>query len=147
MDGSLRKTIRRAPQALAVFLVLHGVAHGVGTAESFESAAEGSAVGYLGGLWSLSDPALLRTIGVLWALVAVAYLVPAWGYWGAASWRRRALVAVTVPSLALSVVALWAAVLGVAIDGLLLAFAWVTRQREVATARAATGTTERPRAA
>lgn len=147
MDGSSRKTIRRAHQALAVFLPLHGVVHGVGTAESFRSAAEGTAARYLGGLWSLSDPVLLRTIGVLWALVAVAYLVPAWGYWAGASWRRKALVAVTVPSLALSMVALWAAVVGVAIDAILLVLAWGTRERGTTSARAAEGATERPRAA
>ena len=57
---------RRLPRSpaltrlLAVFLGLHGVAHFAGTGDSFTAAADGESVDYLGGAWTLTDPALLR---------------------------------------------------------------------------------------
>ena len=110
-------------RVLGVFLVLHGVAHLVGTSASFDRAADGDPAEYLAGTWTLSDPALLRLAGVVWALVAVAFL-----YAGAVAWLRRpewprVLAVVSLVSLALCVLALWAAVIGVVIDVALLAVA------------------------
>lgn len=120
---------RAASRAFAVFLVLHGIVHTIGTTAHVDEAARGRSVEYLGGLWSISDPTVLRAVGVLWAVVAAAYLVPAFAYWVGAPWRRAALAAVTVPSLALAVSALWASGAGVAIDIALLGLARSGRDR------------------
>lgn len=108
---------------LAAFLVLHGLAHLVGTSVSFTRAADGDSVDYLAGAWTLSDPALLRLTGLMWALAAAAFL-----YAAAVTWLRspdwpRVLAIVSVVSLVLCVIALWAAVVGVVIDVALLAVA------------------------
>ena len=110
-------------RVLGVFLALHGLVHLVGTSASFDQAADGDSAGYLAGAWNLSDPTLLRLAGLVWALVAVAFL-----YAGAITWLRRpewprVLAIVSVVSLALCVLALWAAVVGVVIDVALLAVA------------------------
>ena len=110
-------------RVLGVFLALHGLAHLVGTSASFDRAAAGDSAEYLGGAWTLSDPALLRLAGLIWALVAVAFL-----YAGAVAWLRRPgwprlLAVVSAVSLVLCLLALWAAVVGVVIDVALLAVA------------------------
>ena len=110
-------------RVLGVFLALHGFAHLVGTSASFDRAADGDSAQYLAGAWTLSDPALLRLAGLVWALVAAAFL-----YAGAVAWLRRpewprVLAVVSVVSLALCVIALWASVVGVVIDVALLAVA------------------------
>jgi hypothetical protein len=108
---------------LAVFLGLHGVAHFAGTGDSFIAAANGESVDYLGGAWTLSDPTVLRAMGVVWALVGAAFVLAA-----AIAWIRRpewprVLAGVAAVSLLVVVVALWASVVGVVIDVALLALA------------------------
>jgi hypothetical protein len=115
--------------AFAAFLVLHGIAHLVGTSSSFTAAADGETVEYLGGLWSISDTATLRVLGVVWSLAGVAWLVPAWAYVVGSPRRRAILVAVALPSLALSIVAVWAAIVGVLVNLVMLDLAWHTRGR------------------
>ena len=66
---------------------LQGIAHLVGTAGAFQAASNGEVEEYLGGFWEISDPGLLRTVGVVWALLAVAFLVVAGFMWiGHRSW-------------------------------------------------------------
>ena len=110
-------------RVLAVFLGLHGVAHFAGTGDSFTAAADGESVDYLGGAWTLSDPTVLRAVGVVWALVGAAFVVAA-----AIAWMRRpewprVLAGVAAVSLLVVLVALWASVVGVVIDVALLALA------------------------
>jgi hypothetical protein len=110
-------------RGFAVFLGLHGVAHLAGTSGSFTKAAEGESVDYLAGAWTLSDPTVLRAVGVVWALASAAFVFAA-----AIAWMRRpewprALVAVSAFSLVVVVVALWSSVIGVVIDVALLAVA------------------------
>ena len=120
---------RRLPRSpaltrlLAVFLGLHGVAHFAGTGDSFTAAADGESVDYLGGAWTLTDPTLLRAMGVVWALVGAGFLIAA-----AITWMRRpewprVLAGVAAVSLLVVLVALWASVVGVVIDVALLALA------------------------
>ena len=120
---------RRLPRSpaltrvLAVFLGLHGVAHFAGTGDSFTAAADGESVDYLGGAWTLTDPTVLRAMGVVWALVGAAFLLAA-----AIAWMRRpewprVLAGVAAVSLLVVLVALWASVVGVVIDVALLALA------------------------
>ena len=124
---TIKRRVDRMSRPLALFLAAHGVAHWVGTSRSFQDAADGTTVDYVGGAWSISNPAALRTLGVLWALAGAAYLVAAWAYWTRAPRRRAALAAVTVPSLILSILALPMAIVGVIIDVALLLLVLVTR--------------------
>ena len=120
------RRLHRSPaltRVLAVFLGLHGVAHFAGTGDSFAAAADGDSVDYLGGAWTLSDPTVLRAMGVVWALVGAAFLLTA-----AITWMRRpewprVLAAVAAASLLVTLVALWASMVGVVIDVALLALA------------------------
>lgn len=120
------RRLHRSPaliRVLAVFLGLHGVAHFAGTGDSFTAAADGESIDYLGGAWTLTDPTVLRAIGVVWALVGAAFVLAA-----AIAWMRRpewprVLARVAAVSLAVILVALWASVVGVVIDVALLALA------------------------
>jgi hypothetical protein len=111
------------PQVFALFLVLHGFAHLVGTAGSLTAIDEGTSVPYLGGRWDVSDAGTLRLLALLWAIAAVGYLVVAIATSAGWPWARTALIGVTVFSLLLSLAALWVAVVGVVIDVALLAVA------------------------
>ncbi len=64
-------------RAFAAFLALHGIAHLVGTSDSFKRAADGEVADYLGGLWKASKPTTLRVLGVAWAIGAVGFLATA----------------------------------------------------------------------
>jgi hypothetical protein len=102
---------------------LADVAHFAGTGDSFTAAADGKSVDYLGGAWTLSDPTLLRAVGVVWALVGAAFVVGA-----AIAWLRRpewprVLAGVSAVSLLVVVISLWASAVGVVIDVALLALA------------------------
>lgn len=112
-----------ARRTLAVFVAAHGLAHLVGTERAFARAADGGSLDYLGGNWTLSDPTTLRAFGVLWAAIAVAFLAT-----GAVIWVGRArwpvlLWWVSVASLVLVLVALWASVIGLVVDIALLVVA------------------------
>lgn len=115
---------RTARRVLAVFLALHGLAHLAGTSDVLSRASDGRSVDYLAGAWTASDPTALRAFGVLWALVAAAFVGAAIVTWlGRPAWPR-VLLGVTLASLALVVVALWSSVVGVVIDLALLGLAW-----------------------
>ena len=110
-------------RVFAVFLGLHGIAHLAGTSDSFTKAADGESVDYLAGAWTLSDPTLLRAVGVVGALIGAAFVFAA-----AITWLRRpqwphVLAAVSAVSLVVVVVALWSSIVGVVIDVVLLAVA------------------------
>lgn len=110
-------------RVLAVVLGLHGVAHLAGTSDAFTNAADGRSVEYLAGAWTVSDPTLLRAVGVVWALVGAGFVLAA-----AITWMRRpkwpgVLAATSTLSLVAVVIALWSSVVGVVIDIALLAVA------------------------
>ena len=107
-------------RVFAVLLGLHGVAHLAGTSDSFTKAADGESVDYLAGAWTLSDPTVLRAIGIVWALVGAGFVFAA-----AITWMRRpewprVLAVVSAISLVVVVIALWSSVVGVVIDVALL---------------------------
>ena len=110
-------------RALAVFVALHGLAHLAGTSGLSAKATEGASAALLAGQWTASDPGLLRGLGALWALLALGYLVTAGVVWAGRPAWPAVLAAVTLASLALAVVFLWAAIVGLAIDAALLAVA------------------------
>jgi hypothetical protein len=113
----------RVRRLLAVLVALHGVAHLAGTADSFSKAADGGAVDYLAGAWTVADPTLLRVFGVIWAVLAAAFMATAVMIWlGRRAWPR-ALAAVSTGSLILVGIALWASVIGLVVNAALLAVA------------------------
>jgi hypothetical protein len=121
-----------ARRVLAIFLVLHGLAHLAGTTDLLSRAADGEAADLLGG--ATSDPLRLRVLGIAWAFVAVAYVLTAAVIWvGRANWPQL-LGGTTLASLALAIVSLSAAVIGVLVDVALLALvaAVLTRERRLA---------------
>ena len=122
-------TGRIETRALAIFLALHGLAHLAGTADAFDTAAAGGSATWLGDGVTVSDPALLRVFGALWALAAAAYLVTAVLVWRADGRWPRALAIVSGASLVLVGVALWASAIGLVIDAVLLAVAAAAGRR------------------
>jgi hypothetical protein len=113
----------RARHLLAVLLALHGAAHLAGTGDALRRAADGGAVGFLGGRWTVSDPVSLRALGILWAVAALGFVATAVITWkGRAIWPR-VLWWVALVSLALVVIALWTSIVGVAVDAVLLVVA------------------------
>jgi hypothetical protein len=86
-------------------------------------AADAGSVDYLAGTWTLSDPALLRAFGVIWALLGIAFIAAAVVTWMHRPEWPRVLAAVSVASLVVVSVALWASVIGVVVDAALLGLA------------------------
>ena len=119
-DLSASPVVMRVP---AVLLGLPGVAHLAGTSDSFTEAGDGESVDYLAGAWTLSDPTLLRAVGIVWALVGAAFAFAAMIIWMRRPQWPRVLAAVSALSLVVVVIALWAAVVGAAVDAALLAVA------------------------
>ena len=113
-----------AARALAVFLAFHGVAHFAGTGGSLKL-VDGGHADVLGGSAQLAGAAALTTLAIAWAVIGAAYLVVAVLVWIGHPMARAALIGVTAVSLALSVLQLPLAVVGVVIDVALLLGAWL----------------------
>lgn len=119
-----RSSSARARRALAIFLAAHGLAHLAGTGDVFSRASEDRPAEYLAGGWTVSDPTVLRALGLAWAVLAVAFVATALVTWiGRPGWPTT-LWWVSLASLVLVVVALWSSVIGVVIDVVLLLVAW-----------------------
>ena len=117
-------SVRLRTRLLSVFLALHGVAHFAGSTTSLKLIGQGKAAEYLGGSWVVADPTTLRILAAAWAAIGIAFLVVV----AAMVWRHPAsarlpLATVAALSLTLSVVALWAAVVGVVLNAILLLLA------------------------
>ncbi|MGH8835096.1 MAG: hypothetical protein ACRDWG_08905 [Actinomycetes bacterium] len=115
--------------ALAVVLVLHGVAHFAGSTDLSAEADARQDVYYLGGLWTISDPSVLRVVGVLWAVVGALVVLSAGAVLLRHRYARQTVVVAALLSLALSVVGLWAAIVGVGVNLALLALVAFAPQR------------------
>lgn len=114
---------------LAVFLAMHGVAHFAGLVDSFDKARAGGQAEYLGGAWTISDPSVLRAVGVLWAGVGTVVILAAVLVLLRHRRARDVVVIATLLSLTLSVLGLWAAVVGVGVNLAVLALvAFVPRR-------------------
>lgn len=113
----------------AAFLVLHGVAHFAGFTDLFAKADAHSDAEYLGGLWTVSDPSFLRGVGVLWAVVGALMVLSAAAVLLRRRYARRTVAIASLLSLALSLVGLWAAVVGVGVNLALLALIAFAPQR------------------
>jgi mannitol-specific phosphotransferase system IIBC component len=128
--------VERLTRPLAAVVLVHGFSHLVGTTTAFQQASDGETAHYLGGLWEITDPTLLRTMGILWAIIAgelAAVAVLIWSHRG--SWAT-ALTAGASISLALTILGSWTAVIGVFVNLGLLAVA-IGATRRTATPRRA----------
>ncbi len=90
---------------LAILLALHGVAHWVGFVvawrlTAFEEMPYDTTL--LAGRIDVGD-AGIRVVGVLWLLTGIAFLVVAAGAVGHKAWWPSAALAVTVVSIAMSI--------------------------------------------
>ena len=74
----LRRSTTTPRRVLALFLVLHGVAHLVGAQAAFAAGAQG--IGYLGDAWKATG-ATLVALGTIWALLAAGFAVAAALLW------------------------------------------------------------------
>jgi hypothetical protein len=114
--------------AIAVFLALHGFAHVVGFAGSFglaESIPYKTTI--LGGTIDLGDTGI-RAFGLLWLVAAGAFLVASAAAMTGQAWWVKATLLATVASLALSIMAIPEARIGVMLNVAILAAitAWRT---------------------
>lgn len=108
--------------AFAVFLVLHGIAHGVGFASAWRLGEFREApldTTLLAGRLDVGA-AGIRVVGVLWLLTGAAFVVAAVGVWRDAAWWLPVTASVAVVSLAISILGLPEARIGVVIEVLLL---------------------------
>lgn len=109
--------------AFVVLLVLHGIAHFAGVGPTLDSAANDEPVDLLGGLWVASRPFAIRTLAVAWAVLGTAFVGTAVLVWRRARAARGALALTTTASLALALLFVPAATVGVVLDVLLLVVA------------------------
>ena len=104
-----------ARRAAATFLVLHAVAHFVGTQDAFRIYGLDQTAGYLVGTWEVGGVAL-AVLGVAWALTAAGFVLAAWSLWSLRRGWWQVLMTVTGVSLAMTILGLSAAVMGLAIN-------------------------------
>ena len=108
--------------ALAAFMALHGIAHLVGFAGSWQLAAAG--VPYkttvLGGRLDLGD-AGIRAVGLLWVVAALAFVSVAAGAAVDTDWWVKTAVMVAMGSLALTALEMPQSRVGVVLNVILIA--------------------------
>jgi len=112
----------------AVFLVLHGIAHGVGFTGSWRlgpSRDAPLATTLLGGRLDVGVMGI-RATGVVWLLTGLAFVVAAVGVWRNADWWPALTMGVAVLSLVMSVLAWPEARIGVALNLVILVGLWAS---------------------
>jgi hypothetical protein len=107
----------------AVVLAMHGVAHFVGTTGNVSSISNRETVNLLGGAFATSNLVVFAVLALLWAIVGAGFIGVAVLVWRQAPTARHALIAVSLASLAIGVVTLWAGTVGVVINVALLVIA------------------------
>ena len=109
--------------ALAVLMLLHGIAHLPGFVAAWRPAGFGELpykTTILAGRVDLGD-AGIRVFGVLWLLIALGFVLTAAGAFTARSWWMVAVVGVALASLGLSVLEWPLARVGVVVNLAILA--------------------------
>jgi hypothetical protein len=112
--------------ALAILMALHGIAHTPGFATSWKLAPAGG-IPYkttvFGGRLDLGDTGI-RAIGILWLIAAFAFLIGAVATVMDTSWWRSIALVAALASLALSLLELPLARIGVFINLFILVMVW-----------------------
>ena len=121
----LGKADRTPPIALAILLIVHGMAHFVGVMAAFDAFEANGELEYLGGTWMVGNDLLIGLIGMLWATLGLAFVFAAiavvteFGGW------ERSLIMLGTLSTALCVLALWAAWIGIIVNAVIVVVAVV----------------------
>lgn len=118
-----------AALALGVFLLLHALAHGVGVSGNLHRISQNEPAELLGGMWHVSSDSGLALMAGLWAVAGLVTVAAAVEVLRHARAARTAVAVAAGVSLVLSVAFLWAAVVGVVIDVLLLLAVWLVPDR------------------
>lgn len=105
-----------AAVVFTALLAIHGVAHFAGVASTLRLIDDGRSAGLLGGAFDVSSPAALRTLSVVWGALGVATVAAALVVWVRSDQALRLVTAVAAASLVYSVVWIWVAVVGVAVN-------------------------------
>jgi hypothetical protein len=108
---------------IAVVMALHGIAHMVGFAGSWQLAASGDLpykTTVLGGQVDLGSTGI-RALGLVWVVASLAFVIVAAGAVLQTEWWMTAALSVSVASLALTILELPAARIGLALNVALIA--------------------------
>ena len=119
------------PRAFAVFLVLHGLAHGFGFTVAWGLGGPRGleySTTILNGSIDIGDTAV-KAMSFLWLAAAVAFVAVGVMVWRGHAWARRATVAVVLGSLVLCAIRVPGSVIGLVIDVILLALLAVASDR------------------
>ena len=100
--------------ALTVLIALHGYAHFVGTADNLHR-LDSHGTGQLLA-WTITSPALVGTLAILWAALGSGFIVAAVLTGFARPQARTTVRALAAASLILCLASLWAAWIGVLIN-------------------------------
>lgn len=114
--------------AFAVFLLLHGIAHGIGFAASWQLGEFRDAPRHttlLGGRIDIGV-AGIRAMGILWLLTGLAFAVCVVGVWRSLEWWPSVTTGVVIFSLVMSVLGWPEARIGVALNLAILIGLWVS---------------------
>jgi hypothetical protein len=114
---------------LGVFLLLHALAHGVGVRGNLDRISQNESAQLLGGVWHVSADSGLALMAGLWAVAGLVTVAAGIEVLRHARGARTAVAVAAGISLVLSVAFLWAAVVGVVIDVLLLLAVWLVPDR------------------
>ncbi|HEX2895214.1 MAG TPA: hypothetical protein VHO29_14545 [Marmoricola sp.] len=114
---------------LGVFLLLHALAHGVGVSGNLDRISQNEPAELLGGVWHVSGDTGLAVMAALWAVVGLVTVAAAIEVLRHAPAARTTVAIAAAVSLVLNVVFLWAAVVGVVIDVLLVLAVWLVPDR------------------
>jgi len=113
--------------AAAIFLILHGLIHLMGTTVYLKlGAVEGLSykTALLDGRWEVGESGM-RVFGVLWGLAALGFVLAAVAWLAGWAWWLPALVVVTLFSLGLTGLDWRQAFAGVVINLVILAALWL----------------------
>lgn len=118
-----------AALVLGVFLLLHALAHGVGVSGNLDRISGDDSAELLGGVWHVSADSALALMAGLWAVAGLVMVAAAIEVLRHAHAARATVAVAAGVSLVLSVAFLWAAVVGIVINALLLLAAWLVPER------------------
>lgn len=124
--GRLGRADRTPPIALAILLVVHGLAHFVGVIGAFDAFEAGEELEYLGGTWMIGNDLLIGLVGMLWATLGLAFVFSAIAVVTEFRGWERSLIMLGTLSTALCVLALWSAWIGIIVNAVIVTVAVVS---------------------
>ena len=111
---------RTPPIAMAILLVVHGIAHFVGVVAAFGAFESDEELEYLGGTWMVGNELIIGLLGMLWATLGLAFLFSAIAVVTEFRGWERSLILLGTLSTALCVLALWTAWIGIIVNAVII---------------------------